>query len=41
MAAGSRAAKLETGAIVNVPAFVKYGEEVIVDTRTGQYVSRA
>ncbi|KAJ1688839.1 hypothetical protein LUZ63_012994 [Rhynchospora breviuscula] len=38
---GSRPAKLETGAIVNVPPFVEAGEEVVVDTRTGQYVTRA
>lgn len=34
-------ATLETGAIVNVPLFVKQGELIKVDTRTGEYVERA
>ncbi|KAF3327364.1 Elongation factor P [Carex littledalei] len=38
---GSRPAKLETGVLINVPAFVKSGDNVVVDTRSGQYVSRA
>ncbi|KAJ3680950.1 hypothetical protein LUZ60_015439 [Juncus effusus] len=38
---GSRLAKLDTGLMINVPAFVKEGESVVVDTRSGQYVSRA
>ncbi|KAK6932157.1 Elongation factor P, C-terminal [Dillenia turbinata] len=38
---GSKPATLETGAVVNVPLFVNIGEEILVDTRTGQYVSRA
>jgi len=37
----SKPAKLETGAVVRVPLFVDQGELVKVDTRTGQYVSRA
>ncbi len=36
-----KSAKLETGAIVNVPAFIKVGDVVRVDTRTGEYVTRA
>ena len=38
---GVKPAKLETGAIVRVPLFVEEGETVKVDTRTGEYVSRA
>ncbi len=33
-------AKLETGATVQVPLFVKTGDLIRVDTRTGSYVSR-
>ncbi|XP_010253076.1 PREDICTED: uncharacterized protein LOC104594485 isoform X1 [Nelumbo nucifera] len=38
---GSKPATLDTGAVVNVPLFVNIGEEILVDTRTGQYMSRA
>jgi elongation factor P len=38
---GGKPAKLETGAVVRVPLFVAEGELVKVDTRTGEYVSRA
>jgi elongation factor P len=38
---GSKAAILETGAQINVPLFVNEGELIKVDTRTGDYVSRA
>lgn len=38
---GTKPAKLETGAVVRVPLFVQEGELVKVDTRTGEYVSRA
>ncbi|KAK9124743.1 hypothetical protein Sjap_014345 [Stephania japonica] len=38
---GSKPATLETGAVVNVPLFVNVSEEILVDTRTGQYMSRA
>ena len=38
---GGKPAKLESGAIVRVPLFVQEGEVVKVDTRTGEYVSRA
>jgi elongation factor P len=40
-AGGSKPAKLETGLVVQVPQFVETGIRVIVDTRTGEYVSRA
>ncbi|HBG27438.1 MAG: elongation factor P [Planctomycetes bacterium GWF2_41_51] len=33
-------ATLETGAVVYVPTFVKVGDIVRVDTRTGEYVTR-
>jgi len=33
-------ATLETGLIVSVPPFVKLGELIRVDTRTGEYVTR-
>lgn len=33
-------ATLETGLVVQVPAFVKVGELIRVDTRTGEYVTR-
>lgn len=38
---GGKPATLETGAVVRVPLFVQTGELVKVDTRTGDYVSRA
>ena len=38
---GGKPATLETGAVVRVPLFVQTGEAIKVDTRTGQYVSRA
>ena len=34
-------AKLETGAVVRVPLFLNEGEIIRVDTRTGEYLSRA
>lgn len=38
---GGKPAKLETGAVVRVPLFVQTGELIKVDTRKGEYVSRA
>ncbi|HVE44505.1 MAG TPA: elongation factor P [Gammaproteobacteria bacterium] len=38
---GGKPATLETGAVVRVPLFVQIGESIKVDTRTGDYVSRA
>ncbi|TAK73717.1 MAG: elongation factor P [Gammaproteobacteria bacterium] len=38
---GGKPAKLESGAVVRVPLFVQEGELLKVDTRTGEYVSRA
>jgi elongation factor P len=37
----TKAAIVETGAEVKVPLFVKEGDIIKVDTRTGEYVSRA
>ena len=34
-------AELESGAKVQVPIFIEEGEVIKVDTRTGEYVSRA
>ena len=36
----TKPATLETGAIVQVPLFVKEGETIRVDTRSGEYVER-
>ena len=38
---GNKPATLEGGAVVRVPLFVQQGEKVKVDTRSGEYVSRA
>lgn len=38
---GQKPAKLETGAVVRVPLFLNEGEIVRVDTRSGEYISRA
>jgi elongation factor P len=38
---GSKPAKLETGAVVRVPLFIQEEEVLKIDTRTGEYVSRA
>lgn len=40
-AGGSKPAKLETGITVTVPMFIETGTKIIVDTRTGEYLSRA
>jgi elongation factor P len=36
----SKPATLETGLVVQVPPFIKIGELIRIDTRTGQYVTR-
>jgi elongation factor P len=38
---GSKPAVLETGTRISVPLFINIGDVVRVDTRTGEYVSRA
>ena len=37
----TKPAKLETGKTINVPLFIKEGETVKIDTRTGAYLGRA
>ncbi|MDI9419819.1 MAG: elongation factor P [Firmicutes bacterium] len=37
----TKPAKLETGITVQVPLFIEQGEVIKVDTRTGEYLSRA
>ena len=37
----TKPATVETGAVVKVPLFVDQGELIKIDTRTGEYVSRA
>jgi hypothetical protein len=38
---GSKPARLETGAVVQVPLFIGVGERIRVDTRTDTYLERA
>jgi len=38
---GGKPATLETGAVVRVPLFVQEGEVIKVNTKTGEYLSRA
>jgi elongation factor P len=38
---GTKPATLETGAQIQVPLFIEQGERIRVDTRSGEYVSRA
>ncbi|MDY6991670.1 MAG: elongation factor P [Pseudomonadota bacterium] len=38
---GTKAATLETGAVVRVPLFLNIGDLIKVDTRSGEYLSRA
>ncbi|MCP3957795.1 MAG: elongation factor P [bacterium] len=38
---GSKPATLETGAVIRVPLFIQEGEVLRIDTRSGEYVSRA
>ncbi|MEK6248001.1 MAG: elongation factor P [Planctomycetales bacterium] len=37
----SKPATLETGLVVQVPEYLKSGEKIKVDSRTGEYISRA
>lgn len=37
----TKPAVVETGVTVNVPLFVSQGEKIKIDTRTGEYLSRA
>ena len=38
---GSKPATVETGAVVKVPLFIQIGDLIKIDTRNGEYVSRA
>ncbi|HET7418213.1 MAG TPA: elongation factor P [Solirubrobacterales bacterium] len=38
---GNKPATLESGVVVQVPLFIEEGETVRVDTRNGEYISRA
>jgi elongation factor P len=38
---GTKPAKLSTGASVKVPLFIEIGDILKVDTRRGEYISRA
>jgi elongation factor P len=38
---GNKPATLESGVVVQVPLFIEVGESIRVDTRNGEYVSRA
>jgi elongation factor P len=37
----TKAAKLETGLVVQVPQFVNQGEKIRIDTTEGKYMQRA
>jgi elongation factor P len=39
--ARTKSAKLQTGLVIQVPEYLKQGERIKVDTRTGEYLSRA
>ena len=38
---GGKPATLETGAEIKVPLFINVGDVLKIDTRTGEYLSRA
>ncbi|RKD25563.1 elongation factor P [Ammoniphilus oxalaticus] len=38
---GSKTATLETGLVVHVPLFINVDDKLVIDTRDGEYVSRA
>jgi len=37
----TKSATLETGLTIQVPLFINVGDQLIIDTRSGEYVSRA
>lgn len=37
----TKAATVETGAVVQVPIFIEEGEKILIDTRSGEYLGRA
>ncbi|SIS63297.1 elongation factor P [Alicyclobacillus vulcanalis] len=38
---GSKSATVETGYTLQVPFFINVGDKIVIDTRSGEYVSRA
>ena len=38
---GAKQVKLDTGSYINAPLFINEGDEIIINTETGQYVERA
>jgi len=38
---GSKSATVETGYTLSVPLFINEGDRLLIDTRSGQYISRA
>jgi elongation factor P len=38
--AGTKPAKVETGAMINVPLFINEGDMIKIDTRSGDYIER-
>jgi elongation factor P len=39
--AGTKPASIETGTVVQVPLFIKVGDRIVIDTRSGKYLERA
>ncbi|MGI6211006.1 MAG: elongation factor P [Anaerovoracaceae bacterium] len=37
----TKAAKVETGAVIQVPIFIEEGEKIQIDTRSGEYLGRS
>jgi elongation factor P len=37
---GTKPARLESGAVVQVPLFLEEGDIIKIDTRTGEYIER-
>ena len=37
----TKAATVETGAVVQMPIFIEEGERIRIDTRTGEYMARS
>ena len=37
----TKAATVETGAVIQVPIFIEQGEKIQIDTRTGEYLGRS
>lgn len=37
----TKPATVDTGVVINVPLFINIGDDIMIDTRTGQYTNRA